>query len=290
MADIERLNYFNNQFLKEEDFLDEQKYHLEMRRHHNRLLHTPGIAEGLEIRKTGAKEVKVTRGSAIDSNGREMILLDDLNVPLSDQAKYPPNSTIYITITYEEKKPDDSLKWQPSEEKDKADSKQFTRWVEKPKIVATTTEPDSTVIKLARFKLDANGNVPGDINAELDDGVRQKATAKLPTFSISIQQLKTQVVAQSSTQPIKMLKSSETKEILAYQNSLSSTTKNIGAFLLVYGYSKTKDTEFTWEQIYKTEQTDKDKELMYKQFVKFSNTGGKTIEELEYIIYAVLEN
>ena len=288
MVDIERLNYFNNQFLKEEDFTDEQTYHLRMRREHNRLLHTPGIAEGLEVQKTGAKQVKVTRGVAIDSNGREMVLLDDLNVPLSDQAKYPPNSTIYVTITYEDRKPDDRLKWQPPEEKDKENSKQFTRWVEKPQILATTTEPDSTVVKLARFKLDANGSVPGDINTELDDGVRQKATAKLPTFSISIQQLKTQVVAQSD-QPVLIKAGQPLPAIRAYHIPVSSRTRNVGVFLLVYAYSKTEDAKFVWTQEYRTERLEKGAEFMYAQYVIFQNTGTKDMM-LEYVIYAVSDS
>ncbi|MEH1969375.1 hypothetical protein [Nostoc sp.] len=292
MADIQRLNYFNNQFLKEEDFLDEQKYHLEMRRYHNRLLHTPGIAEGLEVQKTGAKEVKVTGGTAIDSNGKEMILLDDLNVPLNDQAKYPPNSTIYITITYEDQKPDDSLKWQPPEEKEKVDSKQFTRWVEKPEIMATTTEPDSTVIKLARFKLDLNGNVPDDINSKLDDGVRQKAAAKLPKFSISIDQLKTELKAEKT----ESLTISEDLRVPVFETpvSSSSTTPNVGAFILVYAFSADEGAIFTWSQEYRTERKKVNEEeiLMQTQYVLFSNKTPPPRKPINitYKIYAVLAN
>ena len=43
---IKRLRYFDNQFLVEADFTDEQKYHLEMRRRLNRALHSFGIAAG----------------------------------------------------------------------------------------------------------------------------------------------------------------------------------------------------------------------------------------------------
>ena len=51
MADADkRLRYFNGQFLQQEDFADEQTYHLDRQRRHNRDLHTPGIAEGLEGR------------------------------------------------------------------------------------------------------------------------------------------------------------------------------------------------------------------------------------------------
>ena len=44
-----RVHYFDHQFLRVEDFTDEQAYHLEMRRAHNRMLHSPGVAHGLAL-------------------------------------------------------------------------------------------------------------------------------------------------------------------------------------------------------------------------------------------------
>jgi len=55
--DIKRLNYFTGQFLEAQDFIDEQSYHLEMRRRRNRLQMGPGVLDGLGVTKTGAKEV-----------------------------------------------------------------------------------------------------------------------------------------------------------------------------------------------------------------------------------------
>ena len=69
-----RLNYFNHQFLEEQDFRDEQQYHLEMRRRLNRWLHIWGIAEGLEVTHTGNREVTVAPGFAIDREGRELLV------------------------------------------------------------------------------------------------------------------------------------------------------------------------------------------------------------------------
>ena len=46
---IKRLRYFNHQFLRVEDFQEEQDYHLRMRRRLNRVLHTWGVAEGLQV-------------------------------------------------------------------------------------------------------------------------------------------------------------------------------------------------------------------------------------------------
>ena len=69
---IKRLHYFDHQFLREDDFTDEQEYHMGMTRLHNRLLHTWGIADGLEVEfETGASAVTVRSGTAVDSQGRQ---------------------------------------------------------------------------------------------------------------------------------------------------------------------------------------------------------------------------
>ena len=58
MTNIKRLNYFDAQFLGETDFTDEQTYHLEMRRRHNRLLHSWGVADGgFPTTKSGDKTI-----------------------------------------------------------------------------------------------------------------------------------------------------------------------------------------------------------------------------------------
>lgn len=69
-----RLRYYDNQFLLEQDFIDEQKHHIDRQRRHERLLHTPGIAEGLEVTKVGRMELSVAPGTAVDSLGRHILL------------------------------------------------------------------------------------------------------------------------------------------------------------------------------------------------------------------------
>ena len=77
--DVKRLNYFNGQFLREPDFNDEQIYHIRHQRDHARLLHTPGIAEGLDIPgpAAGATAVTVNAGVAFDDQGRRIVLADN---------------------------------------------------------------------------------------------------------------------------------------------------------------------------------------------------------------------
>lgn len=100
---IKRLHYFDHQFLVEPDFTDEQKYHLEMRRRLNRLLHTFGIAEGLEVAKSASQAVTVRRGTAIDRGGQEMIVEADQEV---DLAAFSAGAVVFITIAYQEQETD----------------------------------------------------------------------------------------------------------------------------------------------------------------------------------------
>jgi len=80
---IERVNYFDRQYLHLEDFTDEQRYHIAMRRRHNISHHTWGIVEGLEPTIVDGSP-HVSPGLAIDGFGRELIL--EMLQPLPPQA------------------------------------------------------------------------------------------------------------------------------------------------------------------------------------------------------------
>ena len=81
---LERLNYFNGQRLQAADFKLEQEYQIRVRRWLNRSLHTPGIASGLQVYAIkDAPRVKVLPGLAIDYLGREIILLEEQDVPVA---------------------------------------------------------------------------------------------------------------------------------------------------------------------------------------------------------------
>jgi hypothetical protein len=96
---IKRLNYFNGQFLREQDFTDEQTYHLDMRRRHNLRLHTPGVVFGLGV-TPGTGKVTVQAGMAIDAQGREIILESATDLPIT--------AATDITISFKEDKTDDT--------------------------------------------------------------------------------------------------------------------------------------------------------------------------------------
>jgi hypothetical protein len=72
---IDRIRYYDGEFLRAFDFSDEQTYHMEMRRRLNRYLHLYGIVQGLDLvsdTEAGFTQVYIERGLAIDAFGREI--------------------------------------------------------------------------------------------------------------------------------------------------------------------------------------------------------------------------
>jgi hypothetical protein len=98
----QRLNYFNHQLLRVQDFADEQAYHLGMRRAHNRMLHTPGVAQGLEVDPAGST-LAVHPGVALDGTGREIVLQDGAEVQVPAELA---GKTAWLTIAYGERTAD----------------------------------------------------------------------------------------------------------------------------------------------------------------------------------------
>jgi hypothetical protein len=158
MADIKRMRYFDQQLLVLKDFTDEQAYHREMRRRHNQALHTTGVATGLDVSKTGAKEVTVKAGMAIDNLGQEVVLDVDTKIDLSNATLFPPNSSALVTISYDTTATDPYA----------SDTTQNTRIKETFRLAAAKetagTPPDPTAVQLARVVLDAQGNIALDLS------------------------------------------------------------------------------------------------------------------------------
>lgn len=94
-----RPNYFDSQLLLEDDFLAEQKYHVDARRNHNLILHDWGVVRGLAVTRAHDKTVRIGPGAAIDASGND-IVLDDSNVV--DLSAFRPHDRIYICLAYEE--------------------------------------------------------------------------------------------------------------------------------------------------------------------------------------------
>ncbi len=177
MTDIKRLHYFDHQFLVEADFTDEQKYHLDMRRRHNRILHTFGVADGLRVKKSGDNHITIEAGTAIDREGREMVLDSDREMDLNAFS----TGDIYITISYAEEETDPTTATGVTGN---------TRVSETPQIQVINVPPgspppgDGSVVRLANFTLDSGGHVPGNNGDFFDAGLRQFAGSSLSPRSV----------------------------------------------------------------------------------------------------------
>jgi hypothetical protein len=127
-----RTRYFDGQFLQDQDFVDEQKYHLDRERRLSRALRITGITEGLAVSSPAANKVMVSKGTAIDSSGRQVVLATDrtLDLPASFRSKQEVN----LYIIYQE---DLSL---DAEDMPTTGGQSPRRWLERPKIVAVTAD------------------------------------------------------------------------------------------------------------------------------------------------------
>jgi hypothetical protein len=186
---IKRLHYFDQQFLVEADFTDEQKYHVDMRRRLTRALHSFGIADGLTVRRTGSRQVTVERGVAIDRDGRELVLEDAQIVDVSNLTTFPANAAVFVTIAYHE---------EPTDPVTATGVTGDTRTLEAPLVQASTTAPptDGSVVRLAQFTKTAGGDVPGNPDDLLDGGVRQFTSAKTAAGAITDTHLATGAVTE----------------------------------------------------------------------------------------------
>jgi hypothetical protein len=152
-----RPHYFDHQFLRDEDFTLEQAYHLTRRRLHNRVLHTWGIARGLELTfAAGASVATVSAGEAIDSEGREIVL--PANTQTQDVSNLP-GKTVYVTIAYGEAETD------PRSDTGVTGN---TRYTETPVIEVGENAParPGERLILGRLTVGADGKITGT-----DDGV-----------------------------------------------------------------------------------------------------------------------
>jgi hypothetical protein len=101
---IDRVRYYDGEFLRAFDFSDEQTYHMEMRRRLNRYLHLYGIVRGLELDDTkpgGVEQVSILPGLAIDALGREIYVFAPYTLGDADvTANRLTNGTYDIWLRY----------------------------------------------------------------------------------------------------------------------------------------------------------------------------------------------
>jgi hypothetical protein len=77
---LSRVHYFEEQYLRTQDFVDEQAYHLTAHRRHNVGQHTWGIVVGLELESEEGALV-LRPGVAVDGYGRDLVVPTTRSLP-----------------------------------------------------------------------------------------------------------------------------------------------------------------------------------------------------------------
>jgi Chaperone of endosialidase len=168
----ERPNYFAGQYLLEDDFKLEQQYHIDRQRWHYHLLHVSGIAEGLKVTKgEGDLAVNVSEGSAIDPQGRQIILLAlqtvELTKIISSNNPPIPDGTYTLYIGYSEQKTDQQTAGNEITSR---------RWQEEPKFQLSSSELKD-FIPLTKLTI-----TNGVVSDKIDNSDRVYSGLRLPTI------------------------------------------------------------------------------------------------------------
>ncbi|MDV2996748.1 MAG: hypothetical protein N4J56_006453 [Chroococcidiopsis sp. SAG 2025] len=185
-----RPHYFDGQYLKVEDFIDEQHYHIDRQRRPLQFLYVSGILNGLQV-KAGSTDfpnftIAIAPGSAIDTEGRQILLQSTalLITPLNaqkqpiekdkaplftvDLTKLKPdtgNIDYYLVIAYDEIKKADSQADEGSAES--------SRWHERP-ILQLNPSIEAQDLPLAKLTFSSSG-------IKIDLGVRRYSGVRFPS-------------------------------------------------------------------------------------------------------------
>jgi hypothetical protein len=151
---FKRINFFKGFLTTEKDWNDAERYHIDKRRLHNKMMHSPGIVYGfagdlrVTARARGDLSVEVQPGYAIDGMGNDLMISDATirNINL-EEFKLP--QTIYIVLRYYEELTDFIAY------KENLEYKGHRRVLESCKVELSQTEPDiSREVELARIHLE----------------------------------------------------------------------------------------------------------------------------------------
>ncbi|MCO5188703.1 MAG: hypothetical protein M9918_10970 [Anaerolineae bacterium] len=171
-----RVRYFTGQFLRADDFTDEQAYHVDRLRRHQRQFHTPGIAEGLQVTAdTGSTTVEVAPGTAVDAEGHIIVLTEGRELDVSTHA----DEIVIVTISYSEVGSDPAT----------AGGGGNTRWHERPlvELFAENAVPSTdTHIHLARITITTGGIIAAhDSTGRVNAGVRLGGALEVGRLTIT---------------------------------------------------------------------------------------------------------
>jgi hypothetical protein len=151
---FKRINFFKGFLTTEKDWNDAERYHIDKRRLHNRMLHSPGIVYGyagdlrVSARARGDLSVEVQPGYAIDGMGNDLMIFDATirNINL-EEFRLP--QTVYVVLRYYEELTDFIAY------KENLEYKGHRRVLESCRVELSQTEPDiMREVELARIYLE----------------------------------------------------------------------------------------------------------------------------------------
>jgi hypothetical protein len=151
---FKRINFFKGFLTTEKDWNEAEKYHIDKRALHNRLMHAPGIAYGygadlkVSARARGDLSIEIQPGYAIDGSGHDLMVHDAIIKNLNLE-EYRLPQTIYVVLRYYEELTDFIAY------KENLEYKGHRRVLESCKVEISLTEPEiSREVELARIALD----------------------------------------------------------------------------------------------------------------------------------------
>ena len=153
-----RINFFKGFLTTEKDWNDAERYHIDKRKLHNKMLHSPGIVMGyagdlkVTARARGDLSVEVQPGYAMDGAGNDLMIFDATirNINL-EEFRLP--QTVYVVLRYYEELTDFIAY------KENLEYKGHRRVLESCRVELSQTEPDiSREVELARIYLEKGVN------------------------------------------------------------------------------------------------------------------------------------
>lgn len=163
---MRRLRYYNNQFLNEKDFIDDQADHIARLRAPMRALCIAGVCEGLTVRLDATKKLQVAAGLAVDRSGNVIAL--DAEKPGPDAQNLADGSyALHIAFAEEESDPANP----PA-----GGAPGMTRWHQAPALGATRT---GTAVPAAAIVLGSFTVAAGAVTGTTGAG-RQWSGVRLP--------------------------------------------------------------------------------------------------------------
>ncbi|HIA04691.1 MAG TPA: hypothetical protein EYN06_06720 [Myxococcales bacterium] len=154
LTEFKRINFFRGFMTTEDDWNDAEQYHVEKRKLHNRIMHTPGVVPhyqgGFRVSARGKGElsVEIAPGYSVDGQGNDIILPEAEIKPINPGDFKLPN-TIYVVAKYIEEFTDFIAY------KENLEYKGHRRIAERCRIDVEVTEPDIyKEIELCRIYLE----------------------------------------------------------------------------------------------------------------------------------------